>query len=115
MFFFFSSRRRHTRLQGDWSSDVCSSDLVEISFVLHGIRPEFWRGYTAIPEGAIRSPRRVQGLSVRWWSIEGSAQAKPCLERHFWYVHPVGKMRLYRIETELASWLATARSRFPPR
>src|SRR3989454_2670677 len=25
--FFFSSRRRHTRLQGDWSSDVCSSDL----------------------------------------------------------------------------------------
>src|SRR5205807_4806237 len=23
----FSSRRRHTRLQGDWSSDVCSSDL----------------------------------------------------------------------------------------
>src|SRR5256885_12683048 len=27
--FFFSSRRRHTRLQGDWSSDVCSSDLVD--------------------------------------------------------------------------------------
>src|SRR5574337_71838 len=26
-FFFFSSRRRHTRLSGDWSSDVCSSDL----------------------------------------------------------------------------------------
>src|SRR5256885_14463303 len=25
--FFFSSRRRHTRFQGDWSSDVCSSDL----------------------------------------------------------------------------------------
>src|SRR5205807_6722444 len=29
--FFFSSRRRHTRLQGDWSSDVCSSDLFPIS------------------------------------------------------------------------------------
>src|SRR5256885_8535491 len=29
-FFFFSSRRRHTRLQGDWSSDVCSSDLLVI-------------------------------------------------------------------------------------
>src|SRR5437016_10723155 len=27
MFFFFSSRRRHTRLVSDWSSDVCSSDL----------------------------------------------------------------------------------------
>src|SRR5256885_11733791 len=29
LFFFFSSRRRHTRLQGDWSSDVCSSDLAQ--------------------------------------------------------------------------------------
>src|SRR5438093_8344017 len=27
LFFFFSSRRRHTRLVSDWSSDVCSSDL----------------------------------------------------------------------------------------
>src|SRR5438046_7328995 len=27
-FFFFSSRRRHTRLVSDWSSDVCSSDLM---------------------------------------------------------------------------------------
>src|SRR5215210_3031200 len=27
LFFFFSSRRRHTRYIGDWSSDVCSSDL----------------------------------------------------------------------------------------
>src|SRR6266487_2365834 len=26
-FFFFSSRRRHTTWTGDWSSDVCSSDL----------------------------------------------------------------------------------------
>src|SRR5688500_20223649 len=29
MEFVFSSRRRHTTLQGDWSSDVCSSDLDE--------------------------------------------------------------------------------------
>src|SRR2546430_9025547 len=28
-FFFFSSRRRHTRFDCDWSSDVCSSDLSE--------------------------------------------------------------------------------------
>src|SRR5256885_8547160 len=31
--FFFSSRRRHTRLQGDWSSDVCSSDLTVIGLL----------------------------------------------------------------------------------
>src|SRR5205809_4054504 len=32
-FFFFSSRRRHTRCSRDWSSDVCSSDLM--SFLEH--------------------------------------------------------------------------------
>src|SRR3989337_4534375 len=29
MYFFFSSRRRHTRCYRDWSSDVCSSDLLK--------------------------------------------------------------------------------------
>src|SRR5579883_2955410 len=29
-FFFFSSRRRHTRFSRDWSSDVCSSDLIGV-------------------------------------------------------------------------------------
>src|SRR5690606_41092017 len=33
-FFFFSSRRRHTRFSRDWSSDVCSSDLT--GFLLPG-------------------------------------------------------------------------------
>src|SRR5690348_12942488 len=32
LFFFFSSRRRHTRWTGDWSSDVCSSDLGAIVY-----------------------------------------------------------------------------------
>src|SRR6267154_4282289 len=30
LYCFFSSRRRHTRWTGDWSSDVCSSDLCEL-------------------------------------------------------------------------------------
>src|SRR5690606_35537770 len=34
-FFFFSSRRRHTRFSRDWSSDVCSSDLKALK--LYGI------------------------------------------------------------------------------
>src|ERR1039457_2209413 len=33
--FFFQSRRRHTRLQGDWSSDVCSSDLYNVDYPLY--------------------------------------------------------------------------------
>src|SRR5699024_12817063 len=34
MFFFFSSRRRHTRSKRDWSSDVCSSDLLIFAILL---------------------------------------------------------------------------------
>src|SRR5258706_10372077 len=41
--FFFSSRRRHTRLVSDWSSDVCSSDLGEL-------RRAFWREIRATSE-----------------------------------------------------------------
>src|SRR6267154_4989624 len=36
IFFFFSSRRRHTRWTGDWSSDVCSSDLQAIVMIEAG-------------------------------------------------------------------------------
>src|SRR5258706_13791920 len=46
MYFFFSSRRRHTRLVSDWSSDVCSSDLSR------GRRPV--AGGTRIPTRALR-------------------------------------------------------------
>src|SRR5574342_1029140 len=44
-FFFFSSRRRHTRSGGDWSSDVCSSDLIvrRVVVAIHATPdPEMW-------------------------------------------------------------------------
>src|SRR2546422_10949392 len=47
-FFFFSSRRRHTRCSRDWSSDVCSSDL--FSHV---------RGESAMVEDSIREAIRI--------------------------------------------------------
>src|SRR5687768_17710121 len=42
-FFFFSSRRRHTRCSRDWSSDVCSSDLKHAFFFSGdtGLTPEY--------------------------------------------------------------------------
>src|SRR5690348_17774394 len=40
--FFFSSRRRHTRWTGDWSSDVCSSDLE--SYTLYASRAQLLVG-----------------------------------------------------------------------
>src|SRR6266567_6541760 len=42
-FFFFSSRRRHTRFDCDWSSDVCSSDLL-------GWRNSEWTGIAPVLE-----------------------------------------------------------------
>ena len=45
--FFFSSRRRHTKLQGDWSSDVCSSDLLSSQSVTYRQdqrSPDHYRG-----------------------------------------------------------------------
>src|SRR2546426_8399982 len=50
--FFFSSRRRHTRLQGDWSSDVCSSDLgaVEEQRKIGHNAMEIWGGPTVTNE-----------------------------------------------------------------
>src|SRR5438876_8599297 len=43
-FFFFSSRRRHTRWTGDWSSDVCSSDLTgkPLALVADAVRHSFF-------------------------------------------------------------------------
>src|SRR4051812_50037896 len=40
LFFFFSSRRRHTRLTCDWSSDVCSSDLAWRAWAPAGAGPD---------------------------------------------------------------------------
>src|SRR2546421_9199344 len=50
LFFFFSSRRRHTRSDRDWSSDVCSSDLTSDTSADPGGVRGAWRrtdrGYT---------------------------------------------------------------------
>src|SRR5438045_9789584 len=42
MYFFFSSRRRHTRCLSDWSSDVCSSDLSNMLPVWNWDTVNFW-------------------------------------------------------------------------
>src|SRR5690242_21613815 len=50
-FFFFSSRRRHTRLTCDWSSDVCSSDLLTaVGAEPRGVLPGVLLGQEEVPQ-----------------------------------------------------------------
>src|SRR5689334_24526377 len=49
-FFFFSSRRRHTRWNCDWSSDVCSSDLALLAQLLDDITFGDVRALHLVPE-----------------------------------------------------------------
>src|SRR5206468_11506614 len=53
MFFFFSSRRRHTRSDRDWSSDVCSSDLELQRIVRRCLAKDPDERYQSIKEVAI--------------------------------------------------------------
>src|SRR5437868_9350815 len=67
--FFFSSRRRHTRSKRDWSSDVCSSDLITGAGVAgaephRSARDKTLRSLVAA-RGAIRSEERRVGKEWR--------------------------------------------------
>src|SRR5260370_30385185 len=60
VFFFFSSRRRHTRFKCDWSSDVCSSDLPSAIF-LSERRPGAFS--FVIPPGTCSLIRAIPAIS----------------------------------------------------
>src|SRR5256885_15112332 len=65
MVFFFSSRRRHTRLQGDWSSDVCSSDLTTPVGVRALYRPAQFDSMQARARAVADSLKRLQDTTAR--------------------------------------------------
>src|SRR6266487_5559122 len=74
MFFFFSSRRRHTRWTGDWSSDVCSSDLPE------GVDPEIYHledrppraGLTTLMVAPVDDRKHVLKGVAAWKKVFGN-------------------------------------------
>src|SRR3989449_896213 len=75
MFFFFSSRRRHTRCSRDWSSDVCSSDLFPDP------ANTFWVYY-----GRLFLPTNVEDLRAITSDAQGGVVAAPTLpERDDFY------------------------------
>src|SRR2546429_4199944 len=60
VFFFFSSRRRHTRCSRDWSSDVCSSDLSGRSSALGGrVMMRSGMGSSPVPNGSLALRQRA--------------------------------------------------------
>src|SRR5207248_5691892 len=70
---FFSSRRRHTRSYGDWSSDVCSSDLDQRGWGWHPL--DGWRAYvTTIKElGQINRDIAVDDVVKNDWVLDANA------------------------------------------
>src|SRR2546430_8202295 len=90
--FFFSSRRRHTRFDCDWSSDVCSSDLPQMGGMLisRSHRSRLWQFPLARERSGaapsqqtlrfyLRSMDSSEVLSLQWhqntWAIcEGSLE-----------------------------------------
>src|SRR5262249_57898313 len=89
--FFFSSRRRHTRLVSDWSSDVCSSDLVnhstsQIGNAVHDSRRAVVDGaggvrlVLVVGSNCIAADRQIGRAScrerVKSWGVAGSVNKK---------------------------------------
>src|SRR5437762_7399568 len=58
MIFFFSSRRRHTRYIGDWSSDVCSSDL--------------WKVVALESDGRRATAAELEAMKDGGWAFKGT-------------------------------------------
>src|SRR5256885_14371094 len=84
IYVFFSSRRRHTRLQGDWSSDVCSSDLG------HGRSPAIGEAFdmndladdaAGVIEALGQGPVHFVGLSMGGMTAQALAVRHPALVR----------------------------------
>src|SRR5690242_20787946 len=83
--FFFSSRRRHTRLTCDWSSDVCSSDLLpRIDYHRRVGKPYHfvWGVAQSVPESFLDTIVKVEidataGARVISWAEPGCFAGEP--------------------------------------
>src|SRR6266542_5639094 len=65
MFFFFSSRRRHTRCYRDWSSDVCSSDLRRMRRSTRKRAQSPRRHLPRMPKRRVHEIAKQQGLTSK--------------------------------------------------
>src|SRR6266581_1541524 len=75
--FFFSSRRRHTRWTGDWSSDVCSSDLPRDADLHAHVRAR--RGKGDQGNGGLAARRRGRHVHAKGWDEAVGRDARRCV------------------------------------
>src|SRR3712207_8758176 len=80
MMFFLSSRGRHTRYWHDWSSDVCSSDLVGIAFGLDATDAIATMRASAIAAGRVVDDVAADIVAGRL--LPGDLQAAPDRDGH---------------------------------
>src|SRR3712207_4240799 len=109
VFFFFSSRRRHTRYWRDWSSDVCSSDLIvrdDVHWKFHLIPSGIlYPGkLCAIGNGVVIDPKvltgELDGLRAKGVDLSGlriSANAHMIMPYHMLLDH-AGEAKLGRLQ-----------------
>src|SRR2546430_9226438 len=77
--FFFSSRRRHTRFDCDWSSDVCSSDLAHARRVVTTV--EVLKPAELVDSLALTGPMTVVGTRSQQDRSEERRVGKECRSR----------------------------------
>src|SRR5437764_3968502 len=116
VFFFFSSRRRHTRYIGDWSSDVCSSDLGTRRLGPPSFPPSFdpkaHRRFHGIRSARIHSPeytplqtwRRPARSPARRASSRSRAFPRPAPRSHSQYSGLLGEAWTRHFARLFASW-----------
>src|SRR5436305_13867286 len=107
LFFFFSSRRRHTRCGRDWSSDVCSSDL---GFADRRDRRVRWRILDQRSHGLAlvwgerrdidksRSEERRVGKECRGWGLRDHLKKKRTKSQDR------GQLRVSACEVKGSTW-----------
>src|SRR6266576_6465791 len=77
-YFFFSSRRRHTRSLRDWSSDVCSSDLADLTLAENGTVRGDGTLVLGMPNYGVRAfTLRAHDLNLQRWVATKGAPAPP--------------------------------------
>src|SRR2546430_12665134 len=81
-FFFFASRRRHTRFDCDWSSDVCSSDLPAENLYFDVSVATLPGSLQGIAPLAISPPvAGTQYLYLGWMNLDGSGNLVTNVDR----------------------------------